>query len=633
MTLEEKLKLWVEITGVDPNENITKWVISTNRLSDYDVQKMNNNIKTVMENSNEIMTEIVLRNFFIEFLKDRRINLYDIVMDDGTHESMISKCKTLLNNLTISEEENDLKKTIKTALDFYNKDIVLEDIDMYEVVSLYVSAKKNIEKLKTVQFKKGKKSKNAPKLLKEIYLFNSIDEVINGINSFTENAVMLCYIHDKEESSASYFCYVIKNMDNIFLLGDMPEYAHPYQKFLSRCPSRDMAERINASFFPYSLAGVNLSCRYSVDDEHSKDENFKSLGAFSSMTLEELIWNIYMLQFIKEKFFENEYECEEISYTGNMLNTPLIEKTETALAIYNGFPMLNIPVIESIEETDDLQYGTDAYPHEKLGLFKNVIDRFKDQVDIKECQIFDSMDTTKLIVDKDSFGRDITTDLLNVNTNSFGTIKEINRRNKWALRFNYATKINQLAEKEYKEKSGEIRKWYEQKVLENLPTIIEKAIKDEYKGKARVTHTFCSIRYQTPKDGENTVSLVKKEMANNVDGMYFYPKNRYKNISELECLLSGAKGTICLTISPYDIEDICNILDISIDEVPVQIKDWCATQKLLHGNHLLGDYDPLDWVIRDYWYHMNFGIALIFSKKAYNEKRKELGLPSDKFWN
>ena len=533
-----------------------------------------------------------------------------------------------MNELTVTEDEKVLKQTIKDALDFYGKDIVLEDIDMYEVVSLYVSAKNNINKLRTVQFKQGKKSTKAPKFSKEVYLFNSIDEVIKGISSHNENAVMLCYIHDTDESSGSYFCYVIKNEDNIYLMGDMPKYAHPYQKFISRCPSRRMAERINASFFPYSLAGIDLSNRYSVNDEHGKEDNFKRLGTFSSMDLEELIWNIYMLQFIKEKFFDNTFDCAELSYTGNMLNTPLIKKNETALAIYNDFPSITVPVYEDIHETDDLTYGTEKYPHKSKGLFSDVVERFKDKIDVKELQLYEDSDTVPLIVDKDSFGRDVTTDLLTVNTNTFGTASEIERRSKWALRFNYATKINELAKKEYEEKAGKIQKWYERKVIDNLPNIIEKAIKDEFRGKSKVIHDWGSVRYT----GDGDVSLVTKKMANSVDGFYFYPKNKYKNISEYECLLTGKKGTICLTVSPYDANNLCDILGITHKELPEQIRYWCASQRRHGGNYLLDDYDPMDWVIKDYWYHMNFGIALVLSKSAYNEKRKEYGLPEDKFW-
>lgn len=637
MTLEEKLKLWVEITGVDPNEKRNSWTLYSNKLSDYDISKMNDSIKSILEFSDmkfskETMTEIVLRNFFIEFLKDRKLSLYDMVVNKD-NDSMLSKCRLLMENLSITEDEIDMKNIIKNALDFYGKDICIEDIDMYEVVSLYVSAKNNIEKLRTVQFKKGKHSNIAPKFSKEVYLFNSIDEVINGINSYKENVVMLCYIHDVDESSGSYFCYVIKNEENVYLLGDMPKYAHPYQKFLSRCPSRHMAERINASFFPYSIAGVDLSNRYNVNDEHNKEENFKSLGLFKDMELSELIWNIYMLQGIKEKFFNNEFNCLELSYTGNMLNTPLLEKSETTLTIYNSFPSLSIPVFKSIHDTDDLTFGSKEYPHESQHLFDNVITRFNEKINLEEIQLFNNSDTVPLIVDKDAFGRDITTDLLAINTNSFGTKNEIEKRSKWILRFNYAVKINELAKKEYQEKNNEIREWFEQKVLDNLPNIIEKAIKDEFRGKSKVISNWGYSSFNSNNKDENgEVSLVSKYMANNVNGLFFYPKNRYKNISEYECLLTKKHGTICLTVSPYDSKNLCEMLNITKNELPDPIKNWCACEKRNVGNHLLDDYDPLDWVIKDYWYNMNFSIALILSKTAYSQKRKEYGLPEDKFW-
>lgn len=45
MTLKEKLDLWVKITGVNPSEKNKKYTIYMDgRLSDFDIQKMNERI-------------------------------------------------------------------------------------------------------------------------------------------------------------------------------------------------------------------------------------------------------------------------------------------------------------------------------------------------------------------------------------------------------------------------------------------------------------------------------------------------------------------------------------------------------------------------------------------------------------
>lgn len=630
MNLNDKLELWVEITGINPNEKKTKWVITPNRLSDWDIEKMNKNLKYIMEHTNTVMTEIVLRYYFLQFLKDRTFSLYDLINDNESNE-LLQKCKLLMMELSVTKEEEELKERTKNALDFYGKDVDIQDIDMFDVVSMYVSAKTNMENLRTVQFKRGKKSKIKPRFSKEIYMFHSIDEVIEGVNTIQENAVMLCYIHDNETPESSYFCYVAKNEENIYLIGDMPDYEHPYQKYLTRCPSRKMEDRINSNFFPYSMSGLDLSDRYKVNDSKSLDDNFKQLGTFASMELSELLWNIYMLEFIKEKFFDNNFDCKELSYTGNMLQNPLITKNETTLAIYNQFPVLDIPLISDIGETDNLIYGTRNI-HESEHIFKDLIDRFSSQVNIMDCQIYDKGDITKLIIDKDSFGNEITTNLLNMNTEFFGTKDEIERNQKWTTRFNYAVKINQLAKEEYNRTRNEVETWYRNIVMDKLPVILEKAIKGELRGKPRTIYN--GIVRIVPQNPDEDISIVEKKLLSDVYGTYFFPKNtKAWRMSEYKCLLSDAKGTICLTINPSRIEEICTMLDISLDEVPVQIRDWTSQEKYIRGNYLLDDYDPMDWVIKDYWYDTNFGVALVLSKSAYNKKRKEYGLPEDKFWN
>lgn len=627
MKLEEKLNLWVDITGINPTEERKSWTLSAHKISDYDIKKINDDLQNIIKYGNQVMTEIALRTFFIEFLKDRKVSLFDLISEENNNE-MINKCKTLMQELPVTKEETAMKHTIKNALDFYGKDVVSEDINTFDLVSLYISAKNNIDNLKTFQFKRGNKSDAAPKILKEVYLFNSIDEVIKGINSFSENAIMLCYIHDTEESSGSYFSYVIKNEENIYLLGDIPEYEHPYQKYISRCPSRNMADRINKTYFPYSLTNIDLSDRYSVNDGFSKEDNFIPLGKCNSMELSELIWHIYMLQFIKEKFFDNSFDCPEISYTGNMLNTPLIEKSETALAIYNDFPVLDMPVYKDIKETDDLTYGNKNYPRNSQHLFDDVIDRFKDKISVEELQLYKNVDRVPLIEKKHWYDKD-SADLLTVNTNSFGTAKELMEKSKWVLRFNYAIKINELAKQEYEEMNQDIRTWYHEMVNKNLPDIIEKTLRDEFKGKYKVIKNWNGT--VTFGDG-NDISLISKNSINEAPSSYYFVKNEYLSNSDSKCIISGAKGNICLTISPYDADNLCDILGITKDELPEQIRNWKTTKRNYSGNHLLDNLDPMDWVIKDYWYQMNFGIALVFSKSAYNKKRKEYGLSEDKFW-
>ena len=46
LSLEEKFKLWVKITGVDPNEEQKKYTIYfDDRLSEYDIRKMDEKIR------------------------------------------------------------------------------------------------------------------------------------------------------------------------------------------------------------------------------------------------------------------------------------------------------------------------------------------------------------------------------------------------------------------------------------------------------------------------------------------------------------------------------------------------------------------------------------------------------------
>jgi hypothetical protein len=55
----------------------------------------------------------------------------------------------------------------------------------------------------------------------------------------------------------SYFCFVIRNGGNLFVLSDVPEYSHPLQGMMSRRPDRELDRRAARNWFPYDLLGAS----------------------------------------------------------------------------------------------------------------------------------------------------------------------------------------------------------------------------------------------------------------------------------------------------------------------------------------------------------------------------------------
>lgn len=626
MTTEEKLRQWVEITGVDPNETVTSYTFTMDgKLSRWDIEKMNKKIQEALaQDASGLLVNILLRKYLDEYLKDQSITILEFIEKKDEYEKFVEKCFALKEALVETEDEIALKEHTQNAIRFYNYKYD-ETLEMYDIAMIYMSAKYNLENLTTVQFKRGALSSEAPKLIKEVYLFNNIDEVIKRINNTNFNGIMLCYIHD-EKCESSYFAFVIKNGERIYLLTDKPVYSHPYQKYLSRCPGRRMEERISQAYFPYSMTGIDLVSRYGARDQYDKDENFISLGTFGDMHIEELVWCSNMFELIKEKFFDNNFECEELVYTGGMINSPMLEKKETTLALYDSFDKIELPKITSLEETEDLMYGSEKYPAESAHMFDDIVKRLGHLVKIEDIQPFASEDTSKYL--EDHTNREI--DLLNMNTNEFGTQSAVEYRHKWTFRFNYAKVINDLLQKEYEERKEEVENWFKRKVDENIDSIIERMIKGEINGRILVRNNFA---WTSTKEVNGNIVQKMTVQDCRFAQTYCYDNERRWRLEDLKCVLTQAKGTICLQVILYETTDICELLGLKVEDLPDVLQNWCTRERYFGGNHLLSNYDPLDWVIKDIWYKLDLGVTIVLSKTAYNNKRKEYGLPDDKFWN
>lgn len=639
MDIKEKLDLWVEITGVNPNEKVNEYVIRFDRLSRYDIEKMNEQLKDSLEAGNPILTNALLRGFLKRFTDDSKVSFTELLDNGKEIMAKFALVERLYDAVDANEEEKAFFSGIQNALSYYGADICMEDIDPYMVSQVFLCAKKNMASLDRIQLKKGAFDKTAPKLMKDVYLFRNIEEVVNGVLHIKGNCIILCYIHE-DVSESSYFCFAFKNGENVYIINDAPAYTHPYQKYLTRCPSRSMKDRILKGGFPYSLTGVDLSDRYHVGDEFcTEDSSEVFLGRFKDMDMEELLFSVFMIQFIQEEFYKKETTLKDLSYTRGMLDTPLLEQSETTLAVYGGFDKLSIAPIEDFAQTNDLEFEEESSFGTEDYYFKDLVERLGSKVDLMALQSMgnDERDSF-LLSDKllpesaeiSAYNKEIK--LLSFGKNVIGTKEELEYLRKWQLRFNYAKMIDTLAEKEYKETYSKVHDWISQMAHKNCERLVDMALKDELRGEKRVSHSMGWMRTASPKDGEKDVSLTgKTTMSNAPSGIWLY-NERFYNLADYKCVLSKEHATICLVVYPYDYRSFMQMFDVTREELPVEIQSWRASVYRFEGNHLLNNYDPMEWAIKDYWGGQNYAIVLPLSKTAYNNRCKQLGVPADKFW-
>ena len=648
LNLKEMIALWVKITGVDPTEDNKSYTIYLDgRLSDYDIKKMNDRIKeSLTYDDTGLFAECYLKVYFKKFLINKNMSLLELINNKDA-DGLISDIKTLYYAL----EENDAEKQVldeaKKALEFYNLPF---ELDLFSVIDLRTSALNCLnKKLRTMQFSVGTAGDDF-KMTRNIIMYKDLNALITCAAKGKINGVQLAYIRDEKRITDSYFAFVIKNGDNLHLLTDMPEYSHPLQSNMSRCPGRNMSNRIESNWFPYdTVADINVSDlwgsgRYGTSEKSTKlstvlneESLYTVIGTLDSLSQDEAFWFIMMLSLIKDKFYDKPAPELPMSYVGEMINSPLIEKSENALMIQDALPSLDLGVID-FENTKDMKYQTELLKFDDDN--SSLIKRYKDQVNADLLNVISNTDKSIMIEDKyaikDVFGKVQGYKYLSLDLNQAGTKEELEYKQKWLLRYNYATEINRLIHEDYEKNALSIR--------EEIRNLISVRIKDlivmQLQGKL-VGHKL--IHSKEPMNFGQEYSEGKYDLSKFMTTTYMWHKydyhrvtyrfgyDGYSNLADIKCALTGKQGSLILHIEIKNADDLALVCGVSKDKLPLQLQDYDIRDKY-YGNPILNNIDPMVWHLKDEFNEMRFDINIALSKTEYKNLCKKAGVPVNKFW-
>jgi len=88
-------------------------------------------------------------------------------------------------------------------------------------------------------------------------------------------------------------------------------------------------------------------------------------------------------------------------------------------------------------------------------------------------------------------------------------------------------------------------------------------------------------------------------------------------------------ASIMTIFTPNCPEALSVFLGLPVDKLPWQMQHWYPSGvEPYSGNAILDRCDPVDWVLENPWTRFSFRVGVPFSKRAFNARRKALGLPS-----
>lgn len=625
MTLKEKLNLWVKITGLNPSEEKTSFSIDlSGKLSDYDIKVMDDKIKEVLQiDETGLFAEAYLGIYFKRFIKEKTVPLMDIIVNIEMQE-FTEDCRALYQAILETGAEEEIIRNAKSALDFYN--LESDKLSAENIMDIVMSAKNCINKgLKLDQIAKGRFDKTSFKASNEIYMYRSISDVIRYAAKGAITGVSLCYIRNEKNIDESYFAFLIRNGENLYILSDRPVYKYPIQRNFSRCPGRDMSRRIEGNWFPYSsLSGIDISdlwggSRYGVSETDTELSNIieedavrVKIGTLKSMDQCEAFWAVYMFQLIKEKFYDGKVSCPELSYCKANIICPGLEDNGRKEIVAAG----NIPLIPlaapTLDDANELEYDGHASQH----LYDYLLERYIDKVNLKIMDLVDGRDNEFMLLPENSktndWGTKITPRYESLNLNELRTEEELKYDQTWLARYNIAKAIADMEEKDY----------------ERNYALVKNAIVEIFRKSLRKT-VLAGFRGEIPMN-KTTFDAFYNESFCHYTKVFRKGENSWAK-ADYKSYFTGKKPSVVLTFRARTAEELAKLCNVNVSELPEELQHY--NYGLYHqGNHLLDNYDPMDWAVKDHYNEKEFNFAVVLSIDETYGCQDEAGVVRDVFW-
>lgn len=626
MELNEKLTLWVKLTGIDPTKEQATYTINLcgTHLGSYDIKCMNDKIKEALSyDDSGLFADAYLCVYFDKFIKNKEISVKEMIENPDT-KKFLEDAERLYMALQESHSAEKILMDASKAMEFY--DMSADNLTVFDIAEIRTSAQRCMDdKLKVLQFSAGKPSENGFKMTKDIYMYRDLDAMLYCAANNTIDGVSLGYIRDAKKITDSYFAFIIKNGENLYLLTDKPKYVHPLQKENSRCPGRDMFGRTETNMFPYeTIAAIDTSDlwgsgRYGTKEIDAsnerlltKDDMRVKIGVFADMSSDEAFWTVLMISMIRDRFYK-EIPQYELSYSGSMIHSKEIEASECSLVIRKELPTMELKNIESITDTEDFGCKYE-YP-----MLDYIINRYKDKVDNSLLNLINGTEQFKLVDKEYSYkcgfmNRDIYHPIIAFDSNTAcGTKDEILKDQRWIARYNYAYQINNLAKQDYKENADSIKR----KIRNILCGRLRDLCIDFVKSKLD-----CPAEKYTFNNWYGSHSMAS----------FPFGYNWFTNKKDMTCIFSGKAPGVVIKIVPENIEQLAQICDCKVSDFPEQIQHWKKNNHRYTGNCLLDRLDPLSFMVNDPFLEMNFSITILLSKKEYLAICNEASMSKDEFW-
>ncbi|PLS19500.1 hypothetical protein CVD28_03530 [Bacillus sp. M6-12] len=649
--IQKALELWVELTGIDPNSN--KY-----RMRDWHIQSINEELKESLVLDESLFTTILLlESFATDYLESRSFSVNEMIKDYDSVLSYLEKSKDLysiLHSEEVTAKKEEFKTWMKEALQHYGvtNEKVYEMAESSEALGfLRRDALRSIENLQIHQFSQGKTSEQGAKYVTKVHEFWNINSLVRSMYSEnTLSGVSLNLIRDPMDTS-SYFTFAIKNGETLSLLTDKPNYSHPLQKYMSRRPGRDMSERMAKHHFPYDLLDIEFDRRGDayVSPKNTKElviyqDELHPLKEIKELEPDEVIWIVMMFSLIDEKFWKKDFKTKELSYTGEMTKTQgaITGAGNTALVVQDT-RTVQLPTLTTKDVSTENMISEWDYKPTKQNQWLE--ERYEGKVSEEVLNLTGNNTTLKLLTSSSELKEmtiaeyEKSTSFMNRDKHDgvklqkfdptiFGNKEEIVKHQRWVARYNKAVVISNEAKSEYNERVKEIQKDYFSRIKANEKALFHAIALGVFEAPAVVWGE--GFGHKEEYEQKNILHIGLEKDRSYHDSWGSFKLSQVPDYNH-RCYVTGGKPIIVASFKPTTAEALALLCGCEVKELPDILQHWNKAD-LYSGNQILSNVDPMEWALENPWKKQNFNIDVFLSKSAYNQIRKDAGLPPNKVW-
>lgn len=606
-----------------------------------------------------ISTAMLVEEFYTRHLSGRHFSLSDILAPSDHIQWLLSKTETL-TNLFNDEKTIDaftgVKQSVRSALGHYEVDVDARYekllADHPALGGLRVSALRSSQELQLDQFMRGEPDQTEkPVFLKTVYKWWNINSLLAA--ALTMPSGVSLHLIATPKIMENYFVFVVRNGGNLYILSDIEKEKHPLQNGMRRRPDRVMSNRIAKAWFPYELVDIafdeederiyetKTNCR----DLVTYQKEWRELSPINKLEPEVTVWLSMMFTLIIQRFWNENVQADELSYTGEMLvkSQVLLDRATKA-----NLPVVKDSALQAVSISRESISASTASKDEIGSTYdlthRWMEDRYGSKVSEEALNLTSVQGTAptlsvnfsgRVVVMDDTLEKDRTSVSvfagIGYPSTRFAKQSELEKDRKFLARATYADSINMLAKQEFDRRKEEIIRWFKDAARNNLPNLLNyaanesiwiKVTKEGREGTVKSNAAHC----RSNKKGEKFHRFMGQCQIGERHGWYGGTSLFTEYSSKIRCNVTGAQATYLVGFTPTNARELAVVAGCEVSELPDVLQHWDLRRASI-DNSILGRVDPMAWKASDPWIELTFIAVLALSKRGLAQVKKDVKLP------